>query len=308
MTAQQWLFPFQLSELNAAITPLSIFSGVDYGFNNSILSSLISSSSSPIVVNTSDDELNIDQKVSLREAIQAANATPWDDVIVLNPGTYSLSLSGRNEDLNATGDFDILGGRGQTTIVGLGQGNNDVVIDAKGLDRIFQILPDAALTLEKVTIIGGDAELGGAILNGGTLTIQDAALSNNSASSGGAIYNFLGNISGISNAAFSNNSAQYGGAIYSIFSSNPNNKTIGFISNSTFLNNSAQYGGAIFNYIGSTIGSISNSTFSQNSSQYYGKDIYNFLGNIDNLAQIYEVNIFSERSSNTVYPNPRLGN
>lgn len=294
--------PFSsLLELNADATSLLAAASGNYGFSDSPLINWRSHHNASITVTTNQDELNSDSNISLREAIQTANITPWDDIIVLSPGTYNLSLSGKNEDNNAAGDFDIQAGE-QIAIVGLGQNNSEVVIDAKGLDRIFQILPGGALTLENVTLTGGQDDFGGAILNGGTLTVKDTMFSNNSALSGGAIYNFIGQIRSINDATFYNNSADYGGAIYSIFSTSPRDNTIGSIDNTTFLNNLADYGGAIFNYIGSTIGSISNSTFFYNSSQYYGEDIYNFLGTIGNLAQIYETNNFSNTSSNTIYP------
>lgn len=47
--------------------------------------------------------------VTLRSAIQGANATPGADTINLTvPGTYGILLAGANEESNATGDFDIL--------------------------------------------------------------------------------------------------------------------------------------------------------------------------------------------------------
>ena len=71
-----------------------------------------------IQVTTLNDELNNDSDCSLREAVQAANTnSPVSgcdagdaglDIIKLGSGTYSLTLPGKNEDNNATGDLDIL--------------------------------------------------------------------------------------------------------------------------------------------------------------------------------------------------------
>lgn len=46
---------------------------------------------------------------SLREAISAANARPGADEVVLKAGkTYTLSIPGRLDEANATGDLDVL--------------------------------------------------------------------------------------------------------------------------------------------------------------------------------------------------------
>src|SRR5207253_10100645 len=47
--------------------------------------------------------------VTLRSAIEAANANAQDNVINLSvPGTYKITIPGAGEDNNATGDFDIM--------------------------------------------------------------------------------------------------------------------------------------------------------------------------------------------------------
>ncbi len=172
---------------------------------------------------------------------------------------------------------------------------------------------------------------GGAIENVGILSISDSAFSHNSAESGGAIANggelsivnsnFSDNVdSAIENvgilsivsSTFSHNSAEYlGGAIYSwygelsIVSSTFSHNTAGSqgdaignqsfsfivswdgqggaignwrgelsISNSSFSNNSASSGGAIFNGSDNTL-SITNSTFSDNSAEETGGAIDN---------------------------------
>src|SRR5262249_44141337 len=45
--------------------------------------------------------------VSLRSAIQAANAKPNADTIIVPQGTITLTIAGTNEDNAATGDLDI---------------------------------------------------------------------------------------------------------------------------------------------------------------------------------------------------------
>src|SRR5262245_48968444 len=49
------------------------------------------------------------QTCTLRAAVQEANVLPGPDVIVVPPGTYSLTINGAGEDLSATGDLDVTG-------------------------------------------------------------------------------------------------------------------------------------------------------------------------------------------------------
>ena len=68
-----------------------------------------------------------DGLISLREALEAANAGDSDDEVVLAAGTYTLSHS--------DGDLEILG---ELTITG--QGLGVTIIDANGIDRVFGCL------------------------------------------------------------------------------------------------------------------------------------------------------------------------
>src|SRR5262249_36841520 len=73
--------------------------------------------------------------VTLRSAIQQANATPGGNTINLTvPGTYAIALRGAGEDLNATGDFDILAAGGNLTIQNTSGGQ--VTVTGGGLDRV----------------------------------------------------------------------------------------------------------------------------------------------------------------------------
>src|SRR5947209_8449663 len=47
--------------------------------------------------------------ISLRSAIQAANAHQGSDKIILPAGTFLLRIAGANEDASASGDLDIAG-------------------------------------------------------------------------------------------------------------------------------------------------------------------------------------------------------
>src|SRR5262245_8249605 len=78
-----------------------------------------------LVVTTFADVVNpTDGKLSLREAVNIANATAAPDTIVLQAGVYQIGLAGAREDGNATGDFDL---KNPLSIVGQGAGKT--VID-----------------------------------------------------------------------------------------------------------------------------------------------------------------------------------
>ena len=121
---------------------------------------------------------------TLRAAIMEANAQPGADSIVLLPGTYRLTIAGRDENDTRTGDLDVT-----ETLTIIGAGDGSTIIDAAGLDRAFHVIAGASLNLMGVTVINGDADLGGAILNQGVLNFENSTVTSSSARLGGGIYN-----------------------------------------------------------------------------------------------------------------------
>jgi CSLREA domain-containing protein len=171
-------------------------------------------------VTTTDDELNGDGDCSLRESIRAATldiavdacpAGTGADTIFLPSGVYRLSLTGRGEDVGASGDLDLAG---QITIVGVAF--NRPVIDGAGLDRVFDIQPDAVVALRFITVQGGDpgaAEDGGGIRNRGALTLEGSLIAQNTAEArGGGIFNAAGRVM-VENSTIAANQAGTGGGI-----------------------------------------------------------------------------------------------
>ena len=183
-------------------------------------------------------------RVTLRAAVQEANASGGADSITLPAGFYFLSRFGSAEQTATTGDLDITG---DLTITGAGADLTD--LDGFGQDRVFDILAGATVTISGVKIHGGAAnnaqEDGGGIRNQGLLTLQDVNLSNNTAAGGGgAIFSFgSGSTLTISNSKLDSNSANGplgGGAIF--------NGSVTTITGSMLSNNaSASNGGAISN-------------------------------------------------------------
>ena len=163
---------------------------------------------SSITVDTTTDVIDAgDGLTSLREAIIAANALAGDDTIILGSGVFTLSIAGTGESAAATGDLDITDTSGSLTIVGAGAGMT--VIDANGIDRVFQVFASTVLDISGVTITGGNVVgSGGGFLNQGNLTITASAVSGNTASlRGGGIKNDANGIVSVVDSTISNNFA-----------------------------------------------------------------------------------------------------
>ncbi len=171
-------------------------------------------------VTTTADLLDpADGKLSLREAIDLANAHPGADTIVLKagPNAYKITIAGAGEDNNATGDFDILD---DLTIKSAGSGFP--TIGGNGLDRVLNIptgFDGVSLTLNHVIVTGGIAHgNGGGVAgesNDNTLTFINTTIKNNISTSpgggfGGGVYNESGDVNVLSNSHVNNNSAAAG--------------------------------------------------------------------------------------------------
>ncbi len=121
-----------------------------------------------------------DSDCSLREAVMAANAGPGGDTIDVPTGRVRLARSGPNEDAAATGDLDLT-----KSVLLTGAGARATIVDAAGLDRVFQVEPGVTALLADLTVTGGfvDGD-GGGIQNAGTLTLLRATVSENEARAG----------------------------------------------------------------------------------------------------------------------------
>src|SRR5262249_53180940 len=118
------------------------------------------------------------QPGTLRAAVSEANTNNQDNTIVLAPGTYTLSPS--------LGELGLIGTGHALTIQGSGQ----TVITAGGGSRVFEVIGNVRATFASLTITGGmatdggsiggaDARGGGLLLNGGTVTLQGVAVTEN---------------------------------------------------------------------------------------------------------------------------------
>jgi hypothetical protein len=129
--------------------------------------------------------------VTLRSAIEAANATPGGNTINLTvAGTYLITTPNTGADDNSSGEFAILPSGGDLTIDNTSGGF--VFVDGNSLNRVFDINPAAAatpftVTMQGITIQHGMARdsrgSGGGIQSQGStsLVLNDCGLSDNTA-------------------------------------------------------------------------------------------------------------------------------
>lgn len=132
---------------------------------------------------------DLNDNCTLRAAVQEANAHVGADAITLPAGTYTLTIAGQGEDASKTGDLDITDNLSIN-----GAGALKTIIDAKQIDRVFDILGSANVNFKGVAILNGSGTVGGAIRTGGTLpsttslTLTDCAVSGSSSvGNGGGI-------------------------------------------------------------------------------------------------------------------------
>ncbi len=204
-----------------------------------------------------------DGRISLREAILAANASSDIDEILLGSGEYRIQITGK-DDSGLKGDFDILEG---LTIRGIGSGST--IINGSSIDRVFDLRGNSTATIIGLTITGGDStDDGGGIrvTNNSELILSQSVLSGNSTTKkGGGLYNDgAATLTDVSIVA--NNSGTDGGGI---------SNTGGLdLTNVTIAVNMANCGGGLHHDgAGSTL-SMTSVTVSGNTATNQGGGIY----------------------------------
>jgi hypothetical protein len=227
--------------------------------------------------------------ISLRSAIEAANAQGGTTTINVPPGTYTLSLGelqiGPSGNINVT-----INGTGNPSSTVIQQTNTGCPSISTCNNRVFNLDPNlvgnVTVTIQHVTIAHGRTSdsIGGAGIIAGcevpgcggfdSTTVNDVVFNDNNVlgTSPGAVGGGIQNIGGtliVQNSTFTNNSAGVfrGGGIY-YDSHSPSVGTF-TVSNSTFTGNTsgstASGGGAIYMtaVAGSTL-SVTGSSFSGN--------------------------------------------
>jgi len=215
-----------------------------------------------VVLNTNDSGPG-----SLRQAILNAVSGAYI--------TFSNSLAGATIRLTS----------GQLTI------SSNLTIDASALpggitlngnhaSPIFRIVGSPTPTAKLLALIltnGYNTVAGGAVVNGGVLSLNNCTLAGNSTASGsygGAIYN-SGLLTTLTGCTLSANGADSGGAIL-------NQSSVCTVQNCTFTGNtaSAGVGGAILNQFGAVL-NLLHCTFTGNTASSHGGDIYNLSSQVN---------------------------
>jgi len=225
---------------------------------------------------------------SLRSAVIAANSDSGSTIVV-PAGTYTLSIAGDDSTTGedpTIGDLDVTGA---LTITGAGSGSTKIQAGnaaGTGIDKIFSFNPvdtggvpfsaaGLAVSLSGLTLRfgknpatfasfngeGGAFDFDAGTANGGSLTLNDVIVDQNSTTDGdgGGIATFDGGVLNITNCQFSNNTSNTsgadlsGGGIFIGFSGTPGNYTITntFVVGNKALNQNgatACQGGGVFNF------------------------------------------------------------
>lgn len=147
---------------------------------------------------------------SLRASIQESNAFPGLNTIFLPSGVYTLTIPGTGEDLNATGDLDII-----DDLIIMGTNITDTIINANQLDRVFDVI-SGTIIISDLTIKGGMNDVfGGGIQNRfySKLKLDSTIVVDNSADQGGGIHN-EGQLNMSNSQVISNTATSAGGGIH----------------------------------------------------------------------------------------------
>ena len=260
-----------------------------------LLSAALSVQATVIWVSALADDITDNGNCTLREAIQAANtdqavddcpAGDGADVIALQPSSlYAINIFGRNEDGNQTGDFDL---DSEITI----NGKNNTLVSGSAIDRVFDVLPDAVVTLNGLQIRDGKPDgPGGGVYSSGILNMNNCDVSLNQGVSGGGVNS--GGLTTIDHSVIHDNeaAASGGGVTHSagykltLIESTISNNVAGFggglrvtsldMQRSTINNNHASAnGGGIWKLTGTPFDSIVNSSISHNTADGDGGGLY----------------------------------
>lgn len=190
-----------------------------------------------LTVTTTTDELSNNEVCSLREAITNVNdhLNTYDecgaplpsspDTIHLPSGNYTLTLTGKLEDSNATGDLDV---KQDVAISSASSGPVNIQAgtiggdSGNGIDRVLHVSNSASLTLDSVTVRygrpGGTLSVpqqgAGVLASPGNLTMMNADLVDNRTGGGPGGGAYVNGTLSLTNTDVEGNHATEGGGIY----------------------------------------------------------------------------------------------
>jgi CSLREA domain-containing protein len=146
---------------------------------------------------------------TLRAAIIEANQDAVLDIVNVPAGIYTLTVTGIEEYAAETGDLNVL-----ASLTIIGAGTSTTIIDADGIDRVFDVRPgEIDLSLDSLTVRGGSAITSGSRLGGGifhlgrNLWLTRVRVTGNVANSAGGLFVTYGSHASIQESTFDNNEA-----------------------------------------------------------------------------------------------------
>ncbi|MGH2522408.1 MAG: choice-of-anchor Q domain-containing protein, partial [Anaerolineales bacterium] len=207
---------------------------------------------------------------TLRNAIWDANdpnASFGQDIITFDvAGTFRLELA----PMDGGGALEIT-----DSLVILGHGPDQTIIDANGLDRVFHIHPGAEVIIKGVTIRGGSVSgSGGGILNEGRLVLIDSIVqSNTSTGDGAGIANLSGGTAEIDRSTIGPDNITTSGRGGGVFNDGSGSRLS--LSNSTLTGNQAESGGGLYNLNAGAVLTVTFGTVTGNSATTTGGGLRN---------------------------------
>jgi hypothetical protein len=141
---------------------------------------------------------------SLRGAISQANSSSAGNTILFDATVFStvqtITLGGSELAIANNGSLAI------------NEGNSAVRITGNNLSRVFAVNFGATVTLNGLTITGGNSAGGGGISNSGTLTVTNSTISGNTTTGGGGGISNAGALT-VTTSTISGNSSSLGGGL-----------------------------------------------------------------------------------------------
>lgn len=189
---------------------------------------------------------------TVRAAIQEANALSGNDTISIPAGTYTLSIAGRDENADATGDLDIT-----SNITLTGASAATTILNANSIDRVLETRNSAVVSISNITFQGGllgaasypQGNGGGILIVNGNVTISNCIIRNNTNGTtdfnAGAGLSSEGGTLTISDTTFADNSTQANRASGGGLVTNSDQTTLTRV---TFSNNTGYNAAAFYNF------------------------------------------------------------
>jgi hypothetical protein len=203
----------------------------------------------PFLVTTLQDPGRQFGLLSLREAVNLANVLPGTNTISfadsLNFGTINLTAG--QLELSGSGGVQTLDGASRFSIYG-------------STSRLFQVDTGTTAVISRFDLGGGHADIGGGVLNLGTLTVDSCTMYGDVANNGGALYN-QGTMTVKGSTLYANLAFQ-GAGIYNVGQLTAYNSTL-------LTNQALTAGGALYNATGGSA-TLTSLTISRNLSDVGG--------------------------------------